>query len=213
MAALANIRSNINTPFPSTVIGQGPVAIGKANGIWTVSLNVNSLGQLTMLPSGSLTLVFNPTTQSWFTASASLGAQTVRLASNFSVANNATPQPTLLQVMLNPGNFFVKAYLPITAGTSAGASANISFSGTSPYIVSTGWVLSTTSGISNVAQVVAATPATISTISGAGLTMYFELLITVSIGGMLKVNFSQNTSNGNASTLLQGASLVVIASQ
>jgi hypothetical protein len=213
MAALANIRSNINTPFPSTVIGQGPIAIGKANGIWTVNLNINSLGQLTMLPAGSLTLVFNPTTQSWFTAFASLGAQTVRLVSNFSVTNNATPQATNLQVMLNPGNFFVKAYLPITAGTSAGASANISFGGTSPYIISTGWVLSTTSGISNVSQIVGSSPSTISTVSGAGLTMYFELLITVSVGGILRVNFSQNTSNGNASTLLQGASLVVTASQ
>jgi hypothetical protein len=213
MAALANIRSNINTPFPSTVIGQGPISIGKANGIWTVSLNINSLGQLTLLPPGSLTLAFNPATQSWFTASASLGAQTVRLTSNFSIANNATPQATTLQVMLNPGNFFIRAYLPITAGVSAGASANISFSGTSPYILSTTWVLSTASGITNVVQNLGTTPANISTVSGASLTMYFELIINVSVGGLLKVNFSQNTSNGNASTLLQGASLIVIASQ
>ena len=38
MTQPANIRVNTSAPFPATVKGLGPIAISKANGIWTVTL-------------------------------------------------------------------------------------------------------------------------------------------------------------------------------
>lgn len=43
MTLPANIRVNLGAPFPATVKGGGLVAVQKANGIWTVSLNFNAL--------------------------------------------------------------------------------------------------------------------------------------------------------------------------
>lgn len=43
MSLPANIRVNVGAPFPATVKGSGVVAIAKANGIWTVSLNFAAL--------------------------------------------------------------------------------------------------------------------------------------------------------------------------
>ena len=44
MTAPANIRVNLNAPFPALVTGSGPVTVGKQNGIWTVGFNMAQLG-------------------------------------------------------------------------------------------------------------------------------------------------------------------------
>lgn len=44
MTLPANIRINLNAPFPSLVQGYGPVTISKQNGIWTVGFSVSNLG-------------------------------------------------------------------------------------------------------------------------------------------------------------------------
>lgn len=46
MTLPANIRVNLAAPFPSIVKGQGLVAITKANGVWSVSLNFAALAQV-----------------------------------------------------------------------------------------------------------------------------------------------------------------------
>ncbi|MCS3725512.1 hypothetical protein [Bradyrhizobium betae] len=43
MTLPANIRVATSVPFPSQVKGRGAVAIAKANGVWTVSLNFAAL--------------------------------------------------------------------------------------------------------------------------------------------------------------------------
>lgn len=43
MTMPANIRVATSVPFPALVKGGGPVAVSKANGVWTVSLNFKSL--------------------------------------------------------------------------------------------------------------------------------------------------------------------------
>jgi hypothetical protein len=40
----ANVRVNAQLPFPSLVYGTGPIAIGKANGIWTVGFSIAAFG-------------------------------------------------------------------------------------------------------------------------------------------------------------------------
>lgn len=44
MTLPANIRVNTQVPFPALVYGTGPIAIAKANGIWTVSFNIAAFG-------------------------------------------------------------------------------------------------------------------------------------------------------------------------
>lgn len=40
------LRVNAQFPFPATTRGGGPVVVSKAQGIWTVTLNINQLGPL-----------------------------------------------------------------------------------------------------------------------------------------------------------------------
>jgi hypothetical protein len=44
MSLPANIRVNVGAPFPATVKGSSGIAIGRANGIWTVGLAYPQLG-------------------------------------------------------------------------------------------------------------------------------------------------------------------------
>lgn len=44
MTLPANLRINTSAPFPALVKGSAPIAIGKQNGIWTINLNVLSMG-------------------------------------------------------------------------------------------------------------------------------------------------------------------------
>lgn len=64
MTLPANIRVNASAPFPATVKGSGVVAVAKANGIWTVSLNFGGVVQLQALPdpANTYTLVWNALT-------------------------------------------------------------------------------------------------------------------------------------------------------
>jgi len=66
----ANIRVNTLLPFPSLVMGAGPVSVTKNNGIWTINLSATALAQES--PTGSqlnndLMLVFDPIVGNWFT--------------------------------------------------------------------------------------------------------------------------------------------------
>jgi hypothetical protein len=38
-----NIRVNVGAPFPARVQGSGPITVSKANGVWTVSLNISGI--------------------------------------------------------------------------------------------------------------------------------------------------------------------------
>jgi hypothetical protein len=61
MSLPANIRVNLSAPFPATVKGSGVVAVAKANGIWTVSLNFAALPLSAGVadPPNTYTLVWN----------------------------------------------------------------------------------------------------------------------------------------------------------
>jgi hypothetical protein len=64
MSLPANIRVNIGSPFPATVKGGGVIAVAKANGIWTVSLNFSAmpLSAGVVDPVNTYTLVWNAIT-------------------------------------------------------------------------------------------------------------------------------------------------------
>jgi hypothetical protein len=51
MASPVNIRAFAPIPFPALVVGGAPVAVTKANGIWTIALNVANLTQ--HIPAGA----------------------------------------------------------------------------------------------------------------------------------------------------------------
>lgn len=51
MASPVNIRVSAQIPFPALVVGGAPVAVTKANGIWTIALNVANLTQ--HIPAGA----------------------------------------------------------------------------------------------------------------------------------------------------------------
>lgn len=57
MTLPANIRVNMSAPFPAMVRGSGVVAVTKANGIWTVSLNYAALGLSAAVPDPANTYV------------------------------------------------------------------------------------------------------------------------------------------------------------
>lgn len=57
MALPANVRVNIGAPFPSTVKGGGLIAVSKAAGIWTVSLNFAAVAQVPIVPDPANTYV------------------------------------------------------------------------------------------------------------------------------------------------------------
>lgn len=66
MSIPANVRVNIGAPFPSLVKGnpQGLIAVQKANGIWTVSLNYGAYAPSPVVadPANSVALVYNTVT-------------------------------------------------------------------------------------------------------------------------------------------------------
>jgi len=68
MTLPASIRVNTSFPFPSLVIGSGPITVGKANGIWTVGFSIAILGQVTPLPTQLTTdfvIVYNSLTNTY----------------------------------------------------------------------------------------------------------------------------------------------------
>jgi hypothetical protein len=212
MAAFTNIRSNLNMPFPSTVIGQGPVTIGKANGIWTVNLNINTIGQLGTLPAGSLFLAYNPTGPGWFSTAATLGSITYRLTSNFTSTNQATPQPTSLSFVLQPGNYLIHGVLPSTGGSGAGIAWNLSLTGGSfSYTIFDSWTIGAAGGFSGFTQTTGSLPSNLNSNTG-NITSYFDMAITISVAGTVTLNFSQDVSSANVSTLLQGSTITITPS-
>jgi len=89
MAAPANIRANVQVPFPATVVGGAPVVIAKQSGVWTVALSTAAVGQLTVLPSGALILAYNPNPPSptWFVTTITSLASALVSATQRSVVN------------------------------------------------------------------------------------------------------------------------------
>jgi hypothetical protein len=64
-----SVRVNVGAPFPARVQGSGPVLVTKANGIWTISLNISGIAQQTP-PSAKYPtdffLIWDSVAQSWF---------------------------------------------------------------------------------------------------------------------------------------------------
>ena len=91
MTIPANIRFNLNAPFPSLVTGTGPITVSKMNGIWQIGYSVSNLTQQNPPPAGGLTTsfvtVWNSQTNSFFNVPLSALAAPVLI--NTMVANNS----------------------------------------------------------------------------------------------------------------------------
>jgi hypothetical protein len=69
MAIPPRIRVNVAAPFPSLVTGNGPIGIGKNNGIWTVFFNMGVLAPQSPSPANYTTdflLVYDSLSQTYF---------------------------------------------------------------------------------------------------------------------------------------------------
>src|SRR5579883_1283738 len=69
MTLPANIRVNVSAPFPALVKGSGLIAVGKSNGVWTVSFNALGLGVQTPPQQSYQTdylIVYDSIAQTWF---------------------------------------------------------------------------------------------------------------------------------------------------
>lgn len=90
MTLPANIRVATQVPFPSQVKGQGVIGIAKANGVWTVSLNLAAL-----LP--GVAAVPNPATTCALAYDSATGVyylvQLAALATNKTVRTLTAPGP------------------------------------------------------------------------------------------------------------------------
>ena len=58
MTIPANIRYNLNAPFPSLVTGSGPITVNKMNGIWSIGYSVSNLAKQTTPPASALATGF-----------------------------------------------------------------------------------------------------------------------------------------------------------
>ena len=58
MTIPANIRFNLNAPFPSLVTGSGPITVSKMNGIWSIGYSVSNLAKQTTPPASALATGF-----------------------------------------------------------------------------------------------------------------------------------------------------------
>jgi|GEM_PF-3360365 len=50
MVAVANIRTNVQAPFPTLVRGAAPITLAKQNGVWIIGQNTMAVGQITLNP-------------------------------------------------------------------------------------------------------------------------------------------------------------------
>ena len=55
MTIPAQIRFNLNAPFPSLVTGSGPISVNKMNGIWSIGYSVANLSKQNPPPAAGLT--------------------------------------------------------------------------------------------------------------------------------------------------------------
>jgi hypothetical protein len=82
MAAVANVRVNVQAPFPAMVTSSGPITLTKLNGVWTVGFSIAVLAAqippVANYPNDFL-IVYDATAQAFFKISlSSLGANGAR---------------------------------------------------------------------------------------------------------------------------------------
>jgi hypothetical protein len=85
------MRINVGVPFPSLVMGSGPVTISKTNGIWTVGFSIDALGHqaplIGALPTDYL-IVYDSVAKIFFKASITdLRTATTTTVANLPAAN------------------------------------------------------------------------------------------------------------------------------
>ena len=62
MATPVNIRANVRVPFPALVQGVFPVSIAKANGIWSISVDITGLANIIASQLGGIPPQYRATT-------------------------------------------------------------------------------------------------------------------------------------------------------
>lgn len=96
----AEVRINVNTPFPALVNGQNGIALGKQNGIWNVALNYPSLALTTAADASAVQVaIYEPATGIYYRVALSQITATPIIAQR-----RVTASPIVVQagdVMLN----------------------------------------------------------------------------------------------------------------
>lgn len=122
MTIPANIRFNLNAPFPSLVTGSGPITVSKMNGIWNIGYSVATLAQQSGLPAtalaGDFVTVWDSQANAFYNVPLSVLATPVLL--NTLVANNSATLRdfTSLPLFYNEYTIVFENIVPATTNVS-----------------------------------------------------------------------------------------------
>src|SRR6516165_8728349 len=115
MTLPANIRVNVGAPFPAVVRGSGPIAISRANGIWTIGMALPSAFTIQVPNASALptdyVMVYDSVTGAWVAVSlATLMVPTQRAVTTTPVSIQPTDQ-TLHLNLTTSSNIILPPYL------------------------------------------------------------------------------------------------------
>jgi len=115
MTLPANIRVNVGAPFPAVVRGSGPIAISRANGIWTIGMALPSTFTIQVPNASALptdyVMVYDSVTGAWVAVSlATLMVPTQRSVTTAPVSIQPTDQ-TLHLNLTTSSNIILPPYL------------------------------------------------------------------------------------------------------
>jgi hypothetical protein len=123
MTLPANIRVNAQLPFPSLVVGSGPITIGKANGIWTVGFSILPFGTI-VPPVGDYAvdyfLGYNAATATYFKMS--ISNLVAALNANLGVARNQR-SVTATPIVVAPSDQILNCNINVAAACTLPAAA------------------------------------------------------------------------------------------
>ena len=176
MPAVANVRVNVQAPFPAMVTGSGPITLAKVNGVWVIGANGRLINTANPgLLATDYALVWDDVAQSWIKiALSNLVTQAVAIRTQRSVT--ASP------IVVGPTDQILN--INIAAGAPTCALPQASTRGGSP-------VTFKDVGGNFVAHPVTITPFSGDTIDGAA-----NLFLNVNRVGVTLVPFNDGTNTG-----------------
>jgi hypothetical protein len=119
MTVPANIRFNLNAPFPSLVTGTGPITVNKMNGIWQIGYTVANLAKQNVLPAAGLTTQYvtawDSQAQGYFNVPLSAVATPTLLNTMVAAGSPTLQDSTSLPLGYNEYSFVFENIVPVTA--------------------------------------------------------------------------------------------------
>jgi hypothetical protein len=213
----SQIRTNVQVPLPSKIIGTPPIAIQKTSGAWNIGLNPNSVPLINPPPIGSFILGYNPNppTPSWFKTIIQSGITTYRTIANDTANNTPFPnRPIQPEFFLPPGKYLIHGNFPCVGGSGvSGVAIGLELiSGTMTSFTTTGYAVNASSGISHLTLTTGVSSGTITGAAaqlGGALQLVFDIEMELSVGGIVLMAWGQASAQSNTSQLLAGGTFAI----